>query len=515
MEFRDLIRVVKVNLPLVVSSIITSFLLSAIVTFTISPLYTSSARLFISIPGSALDISSLATGSSFAEARVKSYAKIVDGPLTLLPVIKKLNLSYSVEQLASMVSADAPLGTVLVDISVENSDSNLASNLANSVAAQFALTVAELEFASAGTESPVKVTLVKYATPSGKASSPNKIANLLIGVLFGFGIGVGLALLRRLLDLTVKSEIDLLGYPLLAAMVFDPEAANKPLTSQMDKYSVRVETYRLLRTNLQFISPENPPQVIAIASALPGEGKTTSSLNLSLALVVSGFKVLLIECDLRRPKVSTYLGVAKSKPGLSELLVSRSRFEFRPFVQHFFPNPLQKQKIDFIAAGAIPPNPSELLNSDRFTSLIKFARENYDYVILDSSPILPVADASLVATHSDGVLMIVGAGTTKKSQFSGAVDAICGVNSKILGVMLNRIPRDSRRAQDYGYKYGYAGAYSESYSRYYSDLYGYSYGENQELLAYAPLLEQPPKIKVSTLTVRIVNKIRSLKKKIE
>ena len=504
MDFRDIIRVAKVNLPLVITSVITTFLFASIITFASTPIYKSDARIFVSIPGSSLDIASLATGSSFAESRVKSYAKIIDGPLTLGPVIKKLKLDYSIQELASMVSADAPIDTVLIDISVTNPDANLAANIANEVGAQFAITASSLEFSSDGAASPVKVSMVKYAVPSPSPSSPNKVANLLAGVIFGFGIGLGLALIRTLFDSTVKNEDDLRGFPLLTAVPFDKDAVESPLITQVDKYSIRVESFRLLRTNLQFLSPERPPKVISIASALPGEGKTTTATNISISLVLAGFKVLLIECDLRRPKVAKYLGAINSGGGVSELITSRSSIPYKNFVQHFFPSPSSKLKLDFIPSGVIPPNPSELLNSSRYQSLIKSVSKDYDYVIIDSPPILPVADASLIATHADGVVIVVHAGQTKNTQFRGAIEAINNVNSRVLGVCLNMIPPDSRRAQDYGYKYGYSGEYRASYG--YS--YNYNYGKDKELLAYAPEDASAPKVEPSELLSKYIRRFK-------
>jgi len=506
MDFRDLLRIIKLNLPVVISSVIIAFLFSSVATFAATPIYNSTSRLFVSIPGSALDIASLATGSSFAESRVKSYARIIDGPLTLEPVIAKLNLDYSVQELAQMVQADAPIDTVLIDIIVENPDANLAANIANAIGVQFAITASSLEFSSDGAVSPVKVSMVKYALPSSTPSSPNKVANLLAGAVFGFGLGVGLALLRRLFDSTVKNEDDLHEVPLLTAVPFDKEAEVSPLITQVNKYSIRVESFRLLRTNLQFISPENPPKVISVASAVPGEGKTTTATNISISLVLAGFKVLLLECDLRRPKVSKYLGVMTSAAGVSELIASRSSFNYKQYLHHFFPDPASKMKLDFIPSGLIPPNPSELLNSNRYRTLITAVSKDYDYVIVDSPPILPVADASLIATHVDGVLIVVHAGVTKNTQYRGAIEAIANVNSKVLGVALNMIPPDSRRAQDYGYKYGYSGEYKSAYG--YS--YNYSYGKNNEVLAYAPNDEVPQKIE----TVRIIAQISGTIKRI-
>jgi capsular exopolysaccharide synthesis family protein len=297
----------------------------------------------------------------------------------------------------------------------------------------------------------------------------------------------------------VKNEDDLNDYPLLTAVPFDKVAVTSPLITQVDKYSVRVEAFRLLRTNLQFLSPENPPKVISVASAMPGEGKTTTATNLAISLVLAGFKVILLECDLRRPRVALYLGAIKSNKGISEIISSRTPIPYKKFLQGFYPLPSSTLRLDFLSSGAIPPNPSELLNSNRFQSLINSVARDYDYVIVDAPPILPVSDSSIIATLVDGVLMVVHAGTTKNTQFRGAVDAIINVSSKVLGVALNMIPPDSRRAQDYGYKYGYSGEYKSHYG--YS--YNYGYGKDREVLAYAPQVGAQQRVEFSVVMVKI------------
>jgi non-specific protein-tyrosine kinase len=244
-------------------------------------MYQSQAELFVSTPASALDISALATGSSFSQQRVKSYAQIINSPLTLNPVIEKLQLDITPAALAEQITASAPLDTVLIALTVTDSNPNRAAAIANAVAEQFGATVGNLELHGQGVDSPVKVSTVQYGVVPSAPSSPKKTINFALGLLLGLGLGIGLASLRRILDNTIKNEDDLGGTPLLAAIGFDKDADEKPLLTQIGRYSARTEAYRTLRTNLQFLRPDDHPQVIVVTSALPGEGKTTGAINLA------------------------------------------------------------------------------------------------------------------------------------------------------------------------------------------------------------------------------------------
>ena len=269
-----------------------------IITFATTPTYQSQAELFVSTPASALDISALATGSSFSQQRVKSYAQIIDSPLTLAPVIKQLELKITPAQLAKQISASAPLDTVLIALTVTDTNPDRAAAIANAVANQFGTTVGDLELHGIGVDSPVKVSTVKMAIPAEAPSNPKKSINFALGLLLGLGLGVGLASLRRLLDNTIKNEDDLDGAPLLAAIGFDDIANEKPLITQIGRYAARTEAFRTLRTNLQFLRPDSHPQVIVVTSALPSEGKSTTAINLALSLAQGGSKTVLIEADL-------------------------------------------------------------------------------------------------------------------------------------------------------------------------------------------------------------------------
>jgi polysaccharide biosynthesis transport protein len=438
-------------------------LVSAVITFTTTPTYESQAQIFVSTPASTLDISALATGSSFSQQRVKSYAQIITSPKTLEPVIQKLRLELNSIELAKKITATAPLDTVLISLRVRDFDAERAALIANSVAEQFGVTVADLELHGIGIESPVKVSTVESALPAKLPASPKKAINLALGLILGFSLGVGLSYYRKLLDNTVKNEDDLLGTPLLAAIGFDEIADEKPLVTQIGRYAGRTESFRTLRTNLQFLNPDAHPQVIVFTSALPNEGKTTSSINLSLSLTQAGAKVVLVEADLRRPKVPLYLEMSSMSEGLSDLISGPKKLTTQSVkgLLHAYEN----TGLKVLLAGKVPPNPAELLSSKKFEELIEILRKQFEYVIIDCPPLLPVTDAAIVSAKADGCVLVVHAGVTKKPHFVGSRDAVNAVGSAILGVIINKIPESSLE-YEYGYRYGYPRYYGANYRPY-------------------------------------------------
>jgi non-specific protein-tyrosine kinase len=463
MELLQYWRLIIQNRLIISLCTLVSFIAAIVITFTTTPTYQAKSQIFVSTPASTVDISALATGSSFSQQRVKSYAQIINSPLTLAPVVQELNLSITPEELSEMVSASAPLDTVLIVLTVTDTDPQRAADIANAVAKQFGVTVANLELQGIGSDSPVKVSTVLNAVPADSPASPKKAINLILGLLLGFGLGFGLASLRRLLDNTIKNEDDLQGTPLLAAIGFDVLAKEKPLVTQIGRYSARTEAFRTLRTNLQFLRPDSHPQVIVFTSALPGEGKTTSAINLAISLVQAGAKTILVEADLRRPKIPAYLEFANTDEGLSELISGQKKLTTASLKSLIRKEESTGLKV--LLSGKVPPNPSELLGSAKFDELISMLRKQFEYVIIDCPPLLPVTDAAVVAAKADGAVLVVHAGVTKKPHFVGSRDAIAAVGSTILGVVLNKIPEASLE-YEYGYRYGYPRYYGANYRPY-------------------------------------------------
>ncbi len=304
----------------------------------------------------------------------------------------------------------------------------------------------------------MKAELIKPAQDPTSPVSPRTRLNLVLGALLGLMVGVGIAILRSVMDTTIKTAADLeeasQATP-LGIITFDPEAKTKPLVTL--RGTPRAEAFRSIRTNLRYVDVDNPPKAVVITSSVPGEGKSTTACNLAIALAQAGSKVLLMEADLRRPKITEYLGVEGSV-GLTDVLIGQV-----PITKAI--TPWQRGLIDFLPSGAIPPNPSELLGSKQMADLLAQLEERYDVVILDAPPLLPVTDAAILATAADGALLVTRHGRTRREQVDEAADALRQVSVPILGVILNFAP--SRKRGGYGYsKYG-------GYDR----GYGYGYGD--------------------------------------
>ena len=465
MDLKDYYRLLLRNLPIVIATTVIGTLIAGLYSFLATPVYEAKVQLFVSTPSSALDIGALAQGSSFSQQRVKSYAQVINGPETLTPVIKELGLNTTAAELGKRVSASAPLDTVLINVTVSDTNAYLAMSIANAIGRQFSLTANTLESSDPTMGGSIKVSVVKSAVRPEAPSSPKKGINLILGFILGFGLGTGLSILRQMFDNTVKSEEHLGDVPLLAAIAFDNDAIDNPLVTSAGRYAARTEAYRQLRTNLQFIRGDNPPKVLAITSAMPGEGKTTSAINLAIMFAQAGKDTLLVEADLRRPRVVHYLGAEGLKEvGLTQLLNGELDIEKVKDVERTMGS-TEIENLTVMATGKIPPNPSELLNSPRFARLVEILREQYEYVIFDCPPLLPVSDAAIISTKTDGTILIIRAGTTRIAQFKGSYDALASVGSSVLGAVLNMIPL-TRDGGDYGYRYGYSYGYKGKYGSY-------------------------------------------------
>ena len=483
-------RLLTQNKLIIILSSILGICSAVALTATATPLYRSEAQLFVSTPASSLDISALATGSSFSQQRVKSYAEIINSPMTLEPVIKELGLNVSPEDLSDRISANAPIDTVLITISVVDTNPELAAKIANVTAAQFGRVASEIEMRNVDIDTPIKVSTVREAIPAGSPFAPRSSVNIIMGLILGFALGLGIALLKRLMDNTMRDEDDLLGLPLLGAIGFDQSADEKPLITKLGRYAARTEAFRTLRTNIKYIIPSIPAKVIAVTSALPGEGKSTTAINLSISITQGGNRAILVEADMRRPKINTYLSMSTHKSGLSELLSSTKKMT--PSLIRNSINKFEDTNLYVLPAGNIPPNPAELLGSEAMKILIGQLRQSYDYVIIDCPPLLPITDAAVVSSIVDGAILIVHAGKTKKPEFMGSRAALEAVGARIIGVVLNKIPTDK-----HGYNYGYRYAYSKSY--------GKTYGAATKDV-YAPSLEDQYRLERDEFFERVAGK---------
>jgi polysaccharide biosynthesis transport protein len=450
MDLRDYLSVLRTRWRLVALCTLLGIGAAAAATFLATPVYQARAQVFVSTAAGDT-VTGLQQGGQFAQQRVKSYADIVDSPPVTQAVIERLGLELTPIELREKISAAAPLDTVLINIDVDDESPIVAADLANAVAFRFTEVATELETPQDGAPSPVKVSVVRPADLPETPVSPRPLLNMALGLLVGLGVGIAAAVLRETLDTTVKNTgmvQEVTGLPTIGATVYDADAPKRPLIVHVDPRSPRAEAFRQLRTNLQFVDVDRRPRSIVVTSSLPQEGKTTTTCNLAIALAQAGVRVVLVDADLRRPRIHDYMGVV-GVAGLTDALVGRASVD--DLLQ-----PWGDGNLMVLPSGRVPPNPSEMLGSEQMRQVLASLESRADLVLLDAPPLLPVTDAAVLATFASGALVVVRAGKTKREQAGRTVDILRGVDAHLYGVVLTMLPAKGSGGYDYGYGYGYA-----------------------------------------------------------
>jgi non-specific protein-tyrosine kinase len=449
LELRDYVRILRVRKLLIIACTLIGVAAAAVATLVATPIYSARAQLFVSSGGDA-SVGTAYTGSLLTQSRVKSYSKIIDSPQVMNPVIDQLGLRTTPEALASKVSADAPLDTVLLNVNVTDPSPAVAQKIANATAQQFITLVGSLEQSDTSGKPIIKVSIVQPASLPKAPVSPKKTLNFALGLLAGLAIGVGAAVAREALDNTVKGVDDLrenFEVSTLGVIAYDGDTPKRPLVTQEARQSARPEAFRQIRTNLQFVDVDHQPKSIVISSSVPQEGKTTITCNLAITLAQAGVDIILVDADLRRPQVGEYMGMERAA-GLTDVLIGR--IELDDVLQRWGAIP----HLRVLLSGPLPPNPSELLGSKAMADLL--ARlESRALVIIDAPPLLPVTDAAVLATAASGVVLVV-ARRTHRDQVRKAVTTLRGVGGHIFGAVLNKTPSRGPEAYQYGYGYGYS-----------------------------------------------------------
>ncbi|NWG04650.1 MAG: polysaccharide biosynthesis tyrosine autokinase [Syntrophaceae bacterium] len=299
------------------------------------------------------------------------------------------------------------------------------------------------------------IQIVDQAEIPIKPHRPNKGLNLLLAAVVGLFLGVGIAFFFEYLDNTVKTSEDVEQLVHLPSFGLVPEISSErrkrlergasypvELITHGHPKSMLSEAYRNIRTSILLSFSERPPKKILLTSPNPAEGKTTTVINTAIALAQTGAQVIVIDTDMRKPRVHKILG-DENEVGLSNFLSGNAELEAI----------LKKTEIPnlcYIPSGPIPPNPSELIGSNLFKNMMKYLEGAFDHIVLDSPPVLGFADSVILSTFVDGIILVVVGGKTPRETLERAKEVLQQVNAKILGVVINRV--DIHRS-DYGYYY--------------------------------------------------------------
>lgn len=420
-----------------------------------TPIYQSTASVFVTTQ-SANTVSELNQGSTYTQQVVQSYADVVTKAIVLAPVIEKLNLDMTPGALGRKLSASAPLNTVLLEISAVDKSPQRAADIANAVTESLVAVVPKLSPASDGGVSPVKITVLQPASPSGSPVMPRTSVNIALGLIAGLALALGIAVARELLDTRIRTLRDVESVtesPVLGGIAFDRDARTKPLIVQRDPRSPRAESFRSLRTNLQFLDGGRGVRSIVITSSVENEGKTTSAANLAIAMAEAGLTTVIVEADLRKPRLSLTLDI-EGRAGLTDVLIGR--FELDDVLQEW-----GSDGMSVLPSGPIPPNPSELLQSEAMASVVSRLLDRFDVVLFDAPPLLPVSDAAVLSRLTDGAIVVAAARRTNRGMLKSALEILRGVDARILGIVVTMLPvsgPDSNGFNRYGYGYQYGEA---------------------------------------------------------
>lgn len=463
----------------VIVSVLCAAITLLITYFCVTPKYESTAKFYVNNGSLSVGSASISLSSgdlTAARNLVDSYIVILQTRETLNDVSDYAGVNLTFSELKGMITAEAVDNTEIFGVTVTSEDPYEAEAIANAIAYILPKRITSIV---EGTSAKV----VEAAVVPSRPSSPSYVKNGALGFIVGGFLSIVAIALWLVFDTTIRLEEDITRrskYPLLATVpdmtVKGKENAyygKEPSRSKNGKYAAVTssgltiigpnisfaasEAYKLLRTKLQFsFTDENNSRVIGVSSALSREGKSLTSVNLAYTLSQLGKKVLLVDCDMRRPTIAEKLGIQK-KPGLSSYLTRQCHLN-----ELLQPCGIKDDSKAFyvITAGETPPNPIELLSSERMKMSLKAMRETFDYVILDLPPVGEVSDALTVAKETDGMLLVTRQNVCNRYAFTSAVHEFEFMNAKILGIVFNC-------TNETGSKYGkgYYKAYQKKYNK--------------------------------------------------
>lgn len=456
MSIADLLQIVRKHLASAIISFVVVFAAVAAVTFIMPPKYTATAEVFATYAGQSGETQTtndMSSGANYLNTQITTYPELVKTEAVLQPVIKDLGLDMTTTDLAGVVTATNPPNTFMVDISAEVGDPQQAADIANSVAKNLADQISSDLYnnSSSSNGSPIKLTVVQKAQTPTSQSSPNIPLYLAVGLIFGIIVGVGVALLRDILNTKVDSTDDVRELTHASSLGTVPQATilddSRPVIVAQPAGS-EAEEFRRIRTNLSFLTTtatQGHGRLLVISSTNPSEGKTTVSANVAVALAEEGKSVLFIDADLRHPSVAHKLGI-EGHVGLSHVL-SRQASPADVIQKYWKPN------LHIMPAGKRPANASILLNSDLMKKMVEQALTQYDYVIIDTAPLSVASEATVFGRMAGGLVLVTGKGVVEKKELENTATALQAAEVPILGFIFNFADPKKIHSKNYYYYY--------------------------------------------------------------
>lgn len=445
MELIDYVRIVRRRWLLILLVLVACTAGAGLATEFSTIRYTATTQLIVNGSSSISATDEVAT-RELADERAVAFSQIAATSPAVQAALSKAEASHGPfsPRGGPSVSASATGTSPFVYLHVSDTDARRAQAVANAYAAVLPTVIQKLEQTTVAT--PEEIAVVSPAGLPGSPFKHNLERNLLIGLGLGLVLGGGVALVRESVDRRLKDSQDVetaTGLTVLGVIPF--ELPSEAIPAQTHPMSLRAEAYRKVRTNLTFVTQTGAPRSVVVTSSSSSEGKTSLSTNLAIACARSGQKVVLVDADLRRPMVNTFLQVSSDK-GLVDVLAGTT--ELSEATQY-----VEEGGIHVIVSGPVPTNPSELLGSKRMLDTIRRLETDFDIVIIDTPPVLPVADALLLGVNVDGVVVVTRLGETTRDKLRRTKEGLEKVHANIFGVVPNGAIQREDSAYAYAYRY--------------------------------------------------------------
>lgn len=442
MELRDYVRVLRTYWRGVLVVVGLCVIAASLYTFSQHRVYAANSTGFVTT-GQSTNPALASVNDQLAQSRATSYVNIAKSRATASEAAQLLHLNVDPAALVTQISVTQPLNTVLLQITARASSPVAARDLADAWVKALAHQVASIEDPAHTNAAGIpKVIPVDQAELPKSPVSPVPSRNLLLGFLVGCLLALAYAVVRGNLDRRLQSVEEVEKRGVVVAGLVPTSRFLQRSTDEHARVAVAqgggpneghasaAEAFRKLRTNLTYMNVDNPPRVIVVTSPNASDGKSTVAANLAAALATTGQNVVLVDGDLRRPNVATAFGLVEGV-GLTTALVGRIS------VDDAIQEAPDQTGLKVLAAGSIPPNPSELLGTKAMTHVIEHLRKDH-YVIIDAPPLLPVTDAAVLTRQADGAILVVSSGRTLDAELDAALEALRSVGGTMLGVVMNR-----------------------------------------------------------------------------
>ena len=445
MHPREQLAVIRRGWPLVVAATVLAAVVAFLVTSSMPKVYEAQAKLIV---GQSLNSPTPDINVIMASQRLsQTYAELVTTRPIVTRVIDTLDLPDDPDQLKTRIIAEAPGNSLYVTILAQDASPEGAARIANELAAELIKAAPAIVVTAPGEEPPRLLTVVEPAIPDSSPVAPRVLLTTFLAALVAALAAIGLVAAREYLNDTVRTDRDVetaTGAATLAQIErIHGAGANRmrmySLATLLSPRSNAAESFRTLRTSLDFASIDKNLRSIVVTSSVPGEGKTTVAGNLAVVYAQAGRRVILVDADFRQPTVADTFRLTGTL-GLTDLL--RNDGLLLASVLQATEEPLLR----ILASGPPPPNPAELLGTERMRVVLELILANADVVIFDTPP-LSVTDGAVLAAEADGTLLVVRVGKVRRNTLAARREALSRVGARLLGVVLNDTPRQ----QDFGY----------------------------------------------------------------